>query len=471
MGSIQNPIEVNAIEKSSKKGSINIKFIILVSVVAAVGGLMFGYDTAVISGAEGFIQQRFHLTDVMIGWVVSSLLLGAIIGTAAGGILSDKYGRKRMLFVSAIFYGIGAIYSAIPSSVAELVFARLIGGVGVGMAVFLAPLYIAEIAPANWRGRLGSLDQLAISIGQSVVFFINAAVANQGGQHWNVTTGWRWMLGIGAAPAIIFFFLLFFVKESPRWLEKKGRSDEALQILNRIHLDGNDAKKEHTEIKDAISKEDGSIKDIFKPGLRKALMIGVVVAFLSQWAGINAIMYYAPKIFQAGGSNMASAFMQTTIMGVVMVVFTILGLLLMDRVGRTKLISIGTAVMAICLFGIGLSFSLGQSTGLLILVFILLYMAAFMTTIGPGMWVLLSEIFPTRIRGLAMSISTVALWVADYIVSQIFPVLLQDAGPGITFFIFAAGSAIISIFTIKVIPETRNKSLEEIERMFVRTAK
>lgn len=431
---------------------------------------MFGYDTAVISGAEGFIQTRFDLTAVMTGWIVSSLLIGAIIGTAAGGILSDLFGRKKLLILSAILYGFGAIYSAVPQTVSGLVTARIIGGIGVGMAVFLAPLYIAEIAPARLRGRLGSLDQLAISIGQSVVFFINAAVARSGGQHWNVTTGWRWMLGLGATPALIFFVLLFFIKESPRWLEKKGRSKEALSVLKRIHPDAV-AQEELDEIKYSVANESGTILEVFKPGLRKASLIGVVVAFLSQWAGINAIMYYAPKIFQTSGSSTNSAFLETTVMGVVMVVFTVLGLSLMDKLGRKLLISVGTAVMAICLFLIGLSFVLGHSTGAWVLIFILVYMAAFMTTIGPGMWVLLSEIFPTRIRGQAMAISTIALWIADYIVSQIFPVLLKDIGASFTFFVFAVGSAIIFIFTAKVVPETRNKSLEEIEQMFRSGAK
>ncbi|MCK1995355.1 sugar porter family MFS transporter [Peribacillus muralis] len=450
-----------------EKKNLNVAFVTFVSIIVAIGGLMFGYDTAVISGAIGFLDDRYNLSPSMSGWVVSSILVGAVIGTALGGLLSDRFGRKKTLILSGILFGIGTIGTAIPNSVSVLVIARIIGGIGVGMSVFLSPLYIAEIAPAHLRGRLGSMSQLAISIGQSSVFLINYYVAQSGSYEWNVAVGWRWMFAIGAIPAIAYVILMLFVTDTPRWLASKGRKAEALVVLNKVNLDMNVAQRELKEIEASLaSGSGGTIGNMFKGTNKKPLFIGVVIAFLTQWAGINAIMYYAPEIFKQSGASLGSAFLNTVFMGIVVVLFTLLGLWLMDKAGRRKLFLIGSLGMALALFMIGLAFNLDINNGVWLLVYMLFYLAVFMTTVGPGMWVLLSEIFPTRIRGQAMALSTISLWIGDYLISHSFPVLLREFGGDITFWFFAVGSIVMFFFTYKFIPETRNKTLEEIEQMF-----
>ena len=449
-----------------KNRDINVAFITLVSIVVAFGGLMFGYDTAVISGAIGFLDERFYLSPLMSGWVVSSILLGAAIGTGIGGFLSDRFGRKKTLMLSGILFGIGTIGSALPDSVGILILMRILGGIGVGMSVFISPLYIAETAPAHLRGRLGSMSQLAISLGQSLVFIINYYIAQSSGYDWNVSVGWRWMFAIGALPAIAYILLLPFVSETPRWLIANGKREEALIVLNKINRDKAVSLKELDDIELSIQNSKGSsIKDLFKDGNKKALIIGTVIAFMTQWAGINAIMYYAPEIFKKSGASLGSSFLNTVFMGIVIVVFTVVGLWFMDKIGRRRLFLIGSILMALALFFIGFSFTTDNS-GTLLLIYTLFYLAVFMATVGPGMWVLLSEIFPTRIRGQAMAISTISLWIGDYLVSYTFPILLKHAGGAISFWIFAIGSFLMWLFTYMFVPETRNKTLEEIEQLF-----
>ncbi|MDM5197268.1 sugar porter family MFS transporter [Fictibacillus enclensis] len=459
-------IESSAQKKLDKQVGVNVRFITLVSIVVAFGGLMFGYDTAVISGAIGFLDQRFALSPSMSGWVVSSLLLGAAIGTAAGGYLSDRFGRKKTLILSGILFGIGTIGSALPSSVSLLVLTRILGGIGVGMSVFISPLYIAETAPAHLRGRLGSMSQLAISIGQSAVFIVNYMIAQSSTVQWNVDVGWRWMFALGAIPAVVYVIFMPFVTETPRWLAANGKRKEALSVLNRINRDEEVSRKELEEIEASIRQHKGTtFKDVFKKENKKALMVGVVIAFMTQWAGINAIMYYAPEIFKKSGASLGSSFLNTVFMGVVIVVFTFVGLYLMDKAGRRKLFLIGSLLMALALFLIGLSFKTDTS-GTMVLVYTLFYLAVFMATVGPGMWVLLSEIFPTKIRGQAMAVSTISLWIGDYLVAHSFPVFLKEIGGMPTFWFFALGSFLMWLFTYKYVPETKNRSLEEIEQLF-----
>ncbi|MDM5336395.1 sugar porter family MFS transporter [Fictibacillus enclensis] len=459
-------IESSGQKKMDKQAGVNVRFITLVSIVVAFGGLMFGYDTAVISGAIGFLDQRFSLSPSMSGWVVSSLLVGAAIGTAAGGYLSDRFGRKKILILSGILFGIGTVGSALPNSVSLLVLTRILGGIGVGMSVFISPLYIAETAPAHLRGRLGSMSQLAISIGQSAVFIVNYMIAQSSTVQWNVDVGWRWMFALGAIPAVVYVIFMPFVTETPRWLAANGKRKEALSVLNRINRDEEVSRKELEEIEASIRQHKGTtFKDVFKKENKKALMVGVVIAFMTQWAGINAIMYYAPEIFKKSGASLGSSFLNTVFMGVVIVVFTFVGLYLMDKAGRRKLFLIGSLLMALALFLIGLSFKTDTS-GTMVLVYTLFYLAVFMATVGPGMWVLLSEIFPTKIRGQAMAVSTISLWVGDYLVAHSFPVFLKEIGGMPTFWFFAFGSFLMWLFTYKYVPETKNRSLEEIEQLF-----
>lgn len=439
-------------------------FVILVSIVAALGGLLFGYDTAVISGATDFLQQRFQLSNFMLGWAVSCLTVGAAIGTAFAGKLSDTFGRKKALIFAGILFTIGSILSALPNSITFFVLARMVGGFGIGISSVQAPLYIAEISPARLRGRLVSLNQLAVVTGIFAVYFVDLAVSNRGDVAWNVSMGWRWMLGLGIVPGLLFIILLFTVPESPRWLEQRGRGDEALRILTKV--DGEvRAKKELEQIRHSIQSERGNVSQLFRPGLRKALLIGVVLAVMQQWTGINAIMYYAPDIFRAAGAGQNSSLIQTVLVGTVNFLFTILSIWLIDKVGRKALLLVGSSVMAVCLFTVGIAFRHG-TTGTWVLFFILLYVAAFAISLGPVVWLVIAEIFPNRARGVASSVASLALWAADYVVAQLFPVMLGSIGAMVTFSIFGVLSLFTFFFTLGLVPETKGKSLEEIEQMW-----
>ncbi|WP_206917206.1 sugar porter family MFS transporter [Alicyclobacillus acidoterrestris] len=445
---------------STQKASIG--FVTLVSIVAAIGGLLFGYDTAVISGASPFMQIKFTLGPGMVGWAVSCLMIGAIVGAAFAGVLSDRFGRKKMLITAAILFCIGSIGSAIAATITQFVIARIIGGVGIGVSSTLVPLYIAEIAPTKHRGRLVSLNQLACVIGISAIYFVNRSVSEAGTHAWDVNTGWRWMFGLGIVPGIIFMALLFTVPESPRWLEKQGRTSIAERILERVN--GSErAAIEMQEIRKSLQSETGTLKHLFKPGFRVALAVGIILAILQQVIGINAIMYYAPEIFKETGAGTDSTMVETIIVGLVNLVFTLVSVWLIDKVGRKVLLLIGSAIMAISLLIIGYAFHTGN-TGTLVLILVLVFVAAFAVSFGPIVWLIMAEIFPTRIRGRATAIASVALWAADYLVSQMFPILLAGAGAAITFWVFCLMAIFAFFFTLWVVPETKGKSLEQIER-------
>jgi MFS transporter, SP family, arabinose:H+ symporter len=445
------------------KNSVNIGFVTLVSSVAAVGGLLFGYDTAVVSGAIGFLGEHFHLSPAMTGWTVSSLLIGAMIGSGLSGVASDRVGRKKILLLAALLFTIASIGSAIPTTITQLIWARMLGGVGIGIASSLSPIYIAEIAPASIRGRLVSLNQLAIVIGISAVYFINASVAARGTAEWNLNTGWRYMFAVGVVPGLLFLILLFVVPESPRWLTKQGRVDEAEKILARVN-GPEQAKAELEEIRHSITAESGRVSELLSPAMKRPLFVGIALAVLQQVTGINAIMYYAPEIFKNIGAGENSSFYQTVLVGLVNLVFTFLAIWLIDRVGRKRLLLVGTVLMSLCLLVVGTAFQTGHTAGSWVLVAILLYVASFAVSFGPVMWVVLSEIFPTRVRGVAMSVATVALWAADYLVSQTFPILIESIGPGMTFYLFLLMSVIAFFFTLRSVPETKGKTLEQIEQ-------
>jgi MFS transporter, SP family, arabinose:H+ symporter len=441
----------------------NVGFVTLVSIVAAVGGLLFGYDTSVISGAIGFIQTKFEFGNAMLGWVVSCLMIGAIIGAGFAGFLSDRLGRKKMLIAAGLLFTIGSVFSAVAPTVNMFVIARIIGGIGIGVSSTLVPLYIAEIAPSKHRGRLVSLNQLAVVIGISAIYFVNRAIVNAGNQAWDVNYSWRWMFGCGLIPGIIFVVLLFLVPESPRWLHKKGLENKSFSILEKIN-GTEQAKKELEDMKASIQKESsGSLSLLFKPGYRTALLIGVVLAILQQVTGINAIMYYAPEIFKKVGVGTNASFTETIIVGLVNFVFTIVSLWLIDKAGRKTLLIIGAAIMTVSLAVVGFEFHGTHPNGTLVLIFILLFVAAFAVSFGPIVWLVIAEIFPTNIRGRATAIASVALWLADYVVSQFFPVLLGKTGPSVTFFIFAILGVVAFIFSLTVVRETKGKTLEEIE--------
>jgi len=440
----------------------NKKYLLKITIIGALGGLLFGYDTAVISGAIGFLETKFSLDVNQKGFAVSSAIFGCILGVAIAGYIADKIGRKKTLLITAFLFALSAIGSAIADSYTFFVVARIIGGVGVGAASMLSPLYISEIAPADKRGTLVSLYQLAIVLGINIVFFFNYKVAQFSTEAWNIETGWRYMVGSEVIPALLFFIALFFVPESPRWLSKEGRNEEALSILSRVNSEDK-AKEVHQEIKAALGQEKGTLKELFEPGLRMAMIIGVFLALFSQITGINAIMYYAPEILKGAGFGVDSALMQTVIIGLVNTVFTFVAIKYIDKLGRRTLLLWGVTGMVLCLFGIGLLYQLDLTSGPWLLILILGFVGCFATSLGPIPWVLISEIFPTKTRGIAMSLAIMVLWVGVVLISQFTPVLLE-MGETITFWIFMVNAIILLIFTFKLIPETKGKTLEEIEK-------
>lgn len=441
-------------------------YVTFISVVAALGGFLFGYDTAVISGSIGFLRSFFLLDAAGTGWAASCALVGCIGGAAMAGVSGDRFGRKTSLLVAALFFLISALWSAIPRTVGEFVAARIIGGVGVGMASMLSPLYIAEIAPAHRRGQLVSLNQFAIVIGILVVYFVNYFIALQGDEAWNVATGWRWMFASEALPAFLFMMFMFGVPESPRWLAKQGRLEKAQKVLARVS--GSDrAGAELQAIRDAIARE-GTTVALLKSGMGRALTIGILLAVLQQVTGINVFMYYAPEIFRQLGSGTNAALLQTVVVGAFNLGFTIVALRTIDKWGRTRLMIIGSTGMGISLVALGVA-AFFQQTSLWVLLFILGYIACFALSMGPAVWVVLSEIFPTRVRGRAMAVATLALWGANYVVSQTFPIINENGWlvdhfrHAFPFWLYAIFCVITIIVAKRLVPETKGKTLEEIE--------
>jgi sugar porter (SP) family MFS transporter len=443
-------------------------YVWLVCIVAALGGLLFGYDTAVISGAIGFLQKRFELDPKWTGWAASSALLGCVVGVAFAGVLSDRLGRKKTLIVAAILFFVSGIGTAIPRNLTEFVIFRIIGGIGVGAASIASPMYIAEISPARIRGRMVSVNQFAIVSGMLLVYFVNYFIAQSGDEIWNVNFGWRWMMGSEAIPSVMLLVMMFIVPESPRWLTKQNREQEALRILTKV--DGQKhAQTEMAAIKETISHESGSMSQLFEPGMRIVLVIGVVLAVLQQITGINVFLYYGPEIFKKLGTSMDAALLQTVIIGAVNLAFTIIAIWTVDKLGRKFLMIIGAAGMGIALFAMGLSIFF-QKTELWFLAFILGYMASFALSVGPVTWVILSEIFPTKIRGRAMAVAAIFLWIANYFVSQTFPIMNENAwlvekfNRAFPFWIYGGMCVVLVIFVLLFVPETKGKTLEEIEK-------
>lgn len=456
-------------EERSVENRGGTRYVVLATLVATLGGLLFGYDTAVISGAIGFLKTRFALDAHLEGWAASSALVGCMIGAGVAGVASDRLGRKRMLLLSAVLFAVSSIGSALARDMTEFSIARIVGGIGIGSASMLSPLYISEIAPARIRGLLVSLNQVAIVTGMLLVYFVNYYVAQKGesigGEAWNVAYGWRWMFGSATLPSLLFLFLLFPVPESPRWLLKQGRREQALRVLSVIGCPER-APREIAEIEETIRLEGQSLGVLLKPGMRVALMIGVVLAVLQQITGINIVLYFAPEIFKSAGLDATHAIAQTVIVGIVNLSFTMVAVLVVDRLGRKPLLLAASASMGVSLALLGGAFVLGKSEGPWVLLFVLAYVASFAVAMGPVVWVVMAEIFPTRIRGTAMSIATVCLWVACFLVSQSFPWMLEHLA-GTSFFLYAAMCLVAFVFVALVVPETKGKSLEEIERRWL----
>lgn len=435
------------------------------TIVAAIGGLLFGYDTAVVAGAIGFIKEKYDLNPAMTGWAASCALVGCMAGAMISGVLSDRLGRKKVLMISAFAFAISSLGIMIPSGIGSFIFFRFIGGIGIGVASILSPMYISEIAPADIRGRLISIYQLGIVTGILLIYFVNAGIAGIYNEAWNIETGWRWMFGSGLIPSLVFIFLLIKTPESPRWLGAQNRWDEAKDILEKVN-GKNNAAKEMIAIRESLAEKQAPFAELLKPVLRKPLTIGIVLAIFSQVTGINVIMYYAPEIFKATGSGSSSALMQTVWVGGINLLMTIVAIKYVDLLGRKKLLLIGAGGMAICLAFVGTAFYTNSTSGFAVLAGILLYISFFAISLGPLTFVVIAEIFPTNIRGRAMSVAIFFLWLAVYIVSQTFPILLDSIGSAYTFWIYMITSVLAFVFIWATVPETKGKTLEQIQEMW-----
>ncbi len=465
--------EVRPTSTTSSTGSV--VYLVGVCLVATLGGLLFGYDTAVISGAIGFLRTHFELSPAAEGWATSSALVGCIVGVAAAGTLNDHFGRRNVLVLSAVLFIVSALGTALPRTLWQFVVFRLVGGIGVGAASMTSPLYIAEITPARIRGRMVSLNQLAIVLGMLVVYFVNYWIAGLGDEAWNVARGWRWMFASELIPAALLLVLLLVVPESPRWLVKQGLVDRARAVLARIGGERH-AQAELNEIQEAVQQESESLAQLLRPGLRRALLIGIVLAVLQQVTGINVFLYYGPEIFKGlAGSRMDAALLQTAVVGSVNLLFTVVAIWTVDRLGRKPLMIVGSTGMGLSLVGLGLAAYWGRAEAWT-LIFILGYIACFALAVGPVTWVILSEIYPTRLRGRAMSVATVCLWGANFVVSQTFPMLDRNAWlvrhfhHAFPFWLYAAFCVVSVLFVWLVVPETKGKSLEQIERLWLEPA-
>lgn len=446
----------------------SLKYVYQYTIVAAVGGLLFGYDTAVVAGAIGFIQQKYELSAAMTGWAASCALIGCMAGAMLAGILSDKLGRKIVLMIAGLAFAVSSIGILIPSGIEYFILFRFIGGVGIGIASIVAPMYISEIAPASIRGKLISIYQLGIVTGILLIYFVNAGIAGLYDSSWNIDSGWRWMFGSGIVPSVIFIFLLVSTPESPRWLAGQNRWKEAEMVLGKVNGKEN-AVYEIERIRESLGEKQGSFNELLKPGLRSAMIIGIVLSIFSQVTGINVIMYYAPEIFKATGSGSSSALMQTIWVGGINLLLTIIAIKYVDKLGRKKLLLIGSAGMAVCLALVGLAFYTNATGGYWVLAGILLYISFFAISLGPLTFVVVAEIFPTYIRGRAMGVAIFFLWLSVYLVSQTFPMLLESIGSAYTFWIYMLTSVLAFLFIWKMVPETKGKTLEQIQTMWKST--
>ena len=464
------------------KSTVNFSYLIFLSVVAALGGFLFGYDAAVISGTISQVTARFSLDEIQVGWFVGCALIGSIIGVLMAGKLSDRWGRKVTMLVAAVFFSVSGIACAFVGSFEQLVVARILGGIGIGVVSIVSPLYISEVSIAQYRGRLVSLYQLAVTIGflgayltnfQLLHFSQSGAVLNTGWMNLVfVSEVWRGMLGFCSLPAILFFCIIFFIPESPRWLILKGRDERAVGIFRKIYLSEVEVDTQLQDTKSVVQSETKSDwKFLLQPGIFKAVLIGAAIAILGQFMGVNAVLYYGPTIFEEAGLSGGDALFSQVLVGIVNVVTTVIAVFIIDKVGRKKLVYYGVSGMVLYLLLIGFYFHFSESMGLpnsFLLFFFLFYVFCCAISISAVIFVLLSEMYPTRIRGMAMSIAGFALWIGTYLVGQLTPWMLQNLTPTGTFLLFALMCVPYMLIVWKLIPETTGKSLEEIERYWMK---
>ncbi|MDO6490978.1 MULTISPECIES: D-xylose transporter XylE [unclassified Cellulophaga] len=468
------------------KTSTNTLFLWRLTLVATLGGLLFGYDTAVISGTVSSLEQFFVLpfglsetaSNVRLGFLVSSALIGCVIGGVFGGLISKILGRKKGLILAATLFLISALGSAMPELFIKpigeadhtfmyiFILYRIIGGIGVGLASMLSPLYIAEIAPANKRGKLVSMNQFAIIFGMLIVYFVNYSISNQGDENWLNTIGWRWMFASEIIPASLFLLLLVFVPDTPRSLVLKSNPDKALDVLIKVNGE-REALHILNQIKNTVTSNSAKL---FSYGI-PVIIIGILLSVFQQFVGINVVLYYAPEIFKSMGSETDTALLQTIIVGAINLLFTILAIQTVDKFGRKPLMIIGAISMAVSMFALGTSF-FTASLGVFALLCMLIYVAGFAMSWGPVAWVLLAEIFPNNIRGKALAVAVAVQWVANYLVSWTFPMmdknsyLIEKFNHGFAYWVYGLMAVLAAFFVWKFIPETKGKTLEEMNDLW-----
>jgi MFS transporter, SP family, arabinose:H+ symporter len=434
-------------------------YVYFAAMVAATSGLLFGFDIAVINGAIIYLREQLHLTEIQTEAAASSLLFGCILGASVGGWLSDRFGRRRVLMLSALLFGLSAFAAALAQTLPQFVCGRFVGGIAIGAASVLAPLYIAEVAPARIRGRLVSMNQMAIVSGILLAYTVSWGLSFSG------PSSWRWMFATAAIPSAVFLAGLFFVPESPRWLVEQNRAGEALAVLERVN-GRTVAAAELRQIEEAIAGEAGTLRELFQPGLRRALWIAVALAILQQVTGINTVLFYGSIIFkeQVGTNSESSAIFANVVVGVVNFLATIVALGVIDRLGRRPLLMLSSAAMAIGQLALGLAFLTPHPPAALVLAIMLFCAASFAIGLGPGVWVLIAEFFPTRIRGRAMSLATISLWAACTLLTMTFLSLTKALSATGAFSIYSGMCVVTFLIVWRAVPETKGRSLEEIER-------
>lgn len=436
-------------------------YIIFISLIAAFGGLLFGFDIAVFSGTIPFIQPYYELTEAQLGWTGSSLYIGCIIGTLFTGYATDRFGRKPLLIVAAGIFTISSVLMGWAGSYNMLIFWRIIAGIGVGAASMLSPLYIAEISPAGIRGRMVSINQLTIVIGILLAYFINYLLAD-------VENNWRWMFTSGAIPSALFFFCIFLVPESPRWLVSKGYVEKAREVLKKVNGESR-VSEDIRSIQAGVRGEvKGKLSDLIQHGVTFVVLLGITMAVFQQISGANAVFFHAPIIFEKAGMDVKDQLFQQIMIGVINLVFTLVAMQLVDRLGRKKLMLGGSSLMAVWLFLVGICYYFNLFEGYWLTFFVLAFIATYATTLAPVTWVLISEIFPTRIRGVAVSVSTCMLWVACFALAYGFPVLIEWLNAPQTFFLFSGICLLYFFILLRFAPETKGKTLEQFETEIIR---
>jgi SP family arabinose:H+ symporter-like MFS transporter len=435
----------------------NLRYVIFLACTAALGGLLFGFDVAIITGAGPFLTEHFALSEIGKGWAYSSLLFGCVLGALLAGRLTDRLGRKRMLVWVAVLFALTSIATAAAPTFALFIAARLLGGVAVGAVSLLSPMYVSEVSPPTMRGRMGTLYQLSIISGILVSYCINYLLRNTG------PSNWRWMFLTGTIPSLVFLVLISLAPETPRFLVRIGKIREAFLLLERIENEET-AKKEITAITEALQGTPQSWRNLLRPGVRRALAASVCLAILIHVSGINTVIDYAPAIFQSAGFNVDASLIQTFIVGVNNVLFTLVAFRVIDRYGRKPLYIVGSLGMTVALGGLLIAVTAGHFHGILVLLLVLLYLAFFASCVGPVFWTLVPEIFPSDVRGTAMTVPVLLQWVANAVVVLYFPIAFDVAGKAVTFGFLALMSLTQALFIWRFVPETKNKPLEEIEQ-------